>query len=313
MFPNKLLLHLPITPPYAIIILILFVCTTFVDSPLENSIPLEVSMKNNKNKTIMACVFAFVILVLMIVIIQVLEMHDSEAYDKRSFVISISAFFGFIVAGIVACVIVGAINTKKVKNLLNAFKNKDYANVVKYKSLCDRLKYNKDIDSLYLTMAISYLELGNTDEFLEYIGKIQGENTVGYKYFWMAVNAVLKNSAERFNFWYAKMNSAPPVEDNYHRMIELIKKRLIDDVELTDEDQAIIDKVHYDTIKNLFTEPINLNMSADNLHNNNDNFDNGNNFFDDGDVDTTTYGDCDSTQSDVNNDNSTLYGDDIEE
>lgn len=304
-------------------------------------------MKNNKNNKKTNIVIFILVMCILIVMIGFghmdLAMSEAQGADVTM------DFTPLIIVGYILCavtivsliisLILGFVYGKKWKKINIAYQNKDYAFVVSNHALCDKLKANKRVDSLYLTMAISYLELGDKDEFLEYIGKIQGENTVGYKYFWMAVNAILENSAERFNFWYAKMNSAPPVEENYQRAIELIKKRLIDNITLTDEEQAFIDESHTDTIKNLFKEPVQLCLPTNNDFDNNVDFDsddNGN--FDigntddfgnaDGDlstsadnVNTTIYGDVDAsaidnfddTQTDVNIDDLSLYNDDIEE
>lgn len=310
--------------------IVLFVCATFVDKPFENS-PREVFMKNNKNNkktNVVIFILVFCILIVMIGIGHIdlalsRAQGENVTFDVKPLIGFGYALCAMVVVGLTTSIILGVIYGKKLKKVHSAFMNKDYAFVVSNNSLCEKLKRNKNVDNLYVIMAISYLELGNRDEFLLYLGKIQGEKSVCHKYFWMAVNAVLENSVERFNFWHSRLLEDPNVDSSYLQIVELMQKRLIVGEELTDEDQAIIDKVHYDTIKNLFTEPINLNMSADNLHNNNDNFDNGNDdlFFSAngvettiyGDVDTTTYGDFDSTQADINNDNSTLYGDDIEE
>lgn len=204
------------------------------------------------NKRVKIAVFVVLALIIMIVLIQVLEMADNEAYDKESFIISISSFLGFVLVGVVACFIVGAINTKKVKKMSDAYANKDYSYVIKNSYLCSRLKYHKNIDSLYAVVATSYFEIGNDDEFLTYLGKIQSDNSVWYKYFWMAVYSISVNRVDQFDFWQEKLFNTPNAEENYQRIIKLIEKKNVKDEILTEEERSFIDGLHSDKIKSLF-------------------------------------------------------------
>lgn len=284
--------------------------------------------KNNKKTNIIIFILVFCILVVMIGIGHIdLALSRAQGvnvtFDVKPLIGIGYALCAMVGVGLITNIILGIIYGKKWKKVYSAFMNKDYAFVVSNNSLCEKLKKNKNIDTLYVIMAISYLELGNRDEFLSYLGKIQGEKTVGYKYFWMAVNAVLENSVERFYFWRSKLSSAPNADSNYLQIIELMQKRLINNIELTDEEQTLVDKLHYDTLKNLFIEPVNLHLPTDNDYDNDDDFDNGNKDLSPSadnidttiysDVDATAYDDVDDAQIDSNMDDSTLYGDDIEQ
>ncbi len=288
--------------------------------------------KNNKRTNIAIYILVMCILIVMIGFGHIdlaLSRANGEnvTFDLTPLIIIGYIFCAMIVIRFTTSLILGIVYGKKWKKISIAYQNKDYAFVVSNNSLCSKLKKNKHVDNLYLIMAISYLELGNRDEFLRYLGKIQDENAVGYKYFWMAVNAILENSVERFNFWYAKTQSAPNIDDAYNRTLELIKKRLIDNIELTEEEQSFIDKRHTDTIKNLFNEPVRLCLPTDDYVNtdgnnfNNDNGDFGNEIDNDNDDSFLSADDFnypiidvdDDIQNDENFDESALYDNDYED
>lgn len=204
-------------------------------------------------KSTKVAIICFVLFVVEIIAIQIINITDDKTTYNTKPLIIIGCLLAFeLIIGLIVCIIRGFKYSKRVKQMYTAFSNKNYTYVVENKDICAKFKNGKGLGLVNLTIALSYLELGNIKDCLSYLEKIQDKRAVHYKYFWKSVCLILVNDAEQFKHYQQILQRSDYANDKECRILELIEKKKILNNNLSENEQSFIDNLNSDAIKNIF-------------------------------------------------------------
>lgn len=193
------------------------------------------------------------VLTLVIILIQVVVLTDENTtYNPTLLYVVLGFLAAELVVGLLIVVLVGIKNGKIARQLLTDFSNKQYESVIANESVCSKLKKGTTRDTLTIAVAVSYLELGQSDKFVQLIDTVQDSGVAHYKYFWKAVYSISVANAEDFALCQQKHSDCGNNNEKNILILELIEKYKIRNDKLTEEERKIVDELHYDAIKSLF-------------------------------------------------------------
>lgn len=209
-----------------------------------------------KQKYIKILLAVFLALVILIVVTQVI-LHFSGAEIDIQIPTPLLVFLCvmLIICGVLGVVYLVRYNIK-LKQLFSAYQQRDYSEVIVYKKYASLYlpSYSKDKALLYV--AVSYLELGDENSFLDVADKIANKKIQNDKFMWLAINALLKNNLQQFLDWQQKLHSSSCKVDKELniRILEVLYSNIREQVALSETD---IDLIH-NLNSNLIEQQLNL-------------------------------------------------------
>lgn len=204
-------------------------------------------MKNKK-----ALIIVSVIAVLAVFIyVQVDAITDEKTDYQWEWYVAIAAL---VLLYFLIILIIFLVNRKKYKQLCDAYSNGDYTSVINLsKCLNSRFLDARAKDNGRAYLAVAYLELDNNEKFLDEINKIQHEDVLSKKYFWLSVYSLIQQ--EKDNFEHYKECLINSKNDNNRdtalKILDLVERRQNGDGELAPSELELIESLKFKTLQNL--------------------------------------------------------------
>lgn len=143
-----------------------------------------------------------VVVVCLLIICAVLVYNIAHTAQESNGTIDWVATVGVLVVALAVILTRFFTVRNEVKKLMSAYNNKDYTTVVELKNTADITGLSKiQKQAIYLTVAISYLELEKQDEFFNYIQRVDCPELQNMKLFWLAVSRLSIGDIEGFGNW----------------------------------------------------------------------------------------------------------------
>lgn len=142
---------------------------------------------------------------------------------------------------------------KKYKDVFKKLEDNDYNYVLNSAKL---LKYYQDTDItkhlFYSLIAITYLELGNKEKFLESINLIDHDEVNAQKYFWLIVFYMQSNTNEKIPELEKKYQSCYKRHEmqKYDAILNILEKKR-NNVEYSERDWQIIESIKSKALREL--------------------------------------------------------------
>ncbi len=177
-------------------------------------------------------------------------MDEKTDYQWEWFV----AIAAFILLECLIILIVFLVNRKKYNELCNAYLSNDYSSVIKL-SKCLNSRYidakAKDNGRVYL--AVANLELGNNDKFLEEINKVQDDEILSKKYFWLAIDSIIKHNKNDFENYKGQLINSKDCsnKDTALKIMRVVEKSQNESCIFDQFDLALIKDIKSDILRNL--------------------------------------------------------------
>ncbi len=208
-----------------------------------------------KKNQIISIVIAAVGVIIMLILIQVaMAASGNVTYYWQPLIYVGIAVGGCLGISIVSFVILSIIYASKAKKMKQAYNNKQYDTVIKLRD-CNKIlrKGSKEKDAVYYLVAVSYLETGDLQGFLEYINKISSPEVINTKYLWMGVYSLMTKDEEHFAYWLNLLqnSSSELCREAGTRTLGYLHKNIVLGLALTDEEKAFIEDWHSDVLKNM--------------------------------------------------------------
>lgn len=147
----------------------------------------------------------------------------------------------------------------EVKKLMSAYNNKDYTTVVELKNTADITGLNKiQKQTICLTVAISYLELENQDEFFNYIQRVDCPELQNLKLFWQAVSRFSLNDMEGFGNWKHALENSNNEKDKQKLLSVMnVLEKSYQKQPLNDEDRQLTQSLSSVLVRKLIETSVN--------------------------------------------------------
>lgn len=156
-----------------------------------------------------------ILIVLLLVLViggSVLDFVLSATDDKTT--VNWEAYAIFI-AVVIAVALARILTVRsKITKLFSAYQNKNYDKVIEMQSTANIIGLRQvQQETIWLVVAVSYLELGNTQEFYKIIGKVNSDILQNRKILWQAICCFSQNDSEGFFLWQQALQNNPNETD----------------------------------------------------------------------------------------------------
>ena len=206
--------------------------------------------KNDKQGIIIAVVLA--VLLIAFIVFYVLT-DDGTTYHLEPLAILGIVLGGVLLVCLVAICVMAIVIASKFKRVVKCYNNKAYREVVEKYDYFAKLRPSQIKDAALLTIAVSYLELGDDERFCSISSQVNHKNVLIAKYFWQAVYAIGKNDANEFlrcqDLVTQSTNNNRKVK--YVTMLDIVYKYNCQQYQLTESDKQLICSFNSDFIKTL--------------------------------------------------------------
>lgn len=156
-----------------------------------------------------------ILIVLLLVLViggSVLDFVLSATDDKTT--VNWEAYAIFI-AVVIAVALARILTVRsKITKLFSAYQNKNYDKVIEMQSTANIIGLRQvQQETIWLVVAVSYLELGNTQEFYKIIGKVNSDILQNRKILLQAICCFSQNDSEGFFLWQQALQNNPNETD----------------------------------------------------------------------------------------------------
>ena len=203
-----------------------------------------------KNKRTLIIIGIIAILAVFIYV-QVVEITNEKTDYQWEWWVVLAAF---ILLEALVVLIIFLANRQKYKKLCDAYCKKDYSSVIKLsKCLTSRYLDEKAKDNGRVYLAVANLELGNNDKFLEEINKIQNDEIISKKYFWLAIDSILKHDKNDFEKYKEQLMNSKSCsnKDTALRIISMVEKSQNENCVFDRNELELVKDIKSETLRNL--------------------------------------------------------------